>query len=192
MGSYVDEQVEAIEVDVFRIGLGLVVVHTTRLGESTDHGRRCCVSAAKGGRESCDDMGWNWRNAVWHHDRPTRSNRKSGGDQCGKVHGFLEGAAAMCSGGESKQVCDRSRSKDRNPESPHVLVGGRISRDSWMCELRCHEFPGRCGGSHLLLRHARVRRTSFQGGRTNLTETRPGRVRSAGVVHAPLISNTHK
>ena len=81
MGPYVDEQVEAIEVDVFRIGLGLVVVHTTRLGESTDHGRRCCVSAAKGGRESCDHMGWYRRNAVCHHDRPTRSNRKARGKE---------------------------------------------------------------------------------------------------------------
>ena len=108
------------------------------------------------------------------------------------MDGFLEGAAAMCSGGESKQVCDRSRSKDRYPESAHVLVGGRVTKVLWTCELWCHEFSGRCRGSHVGLRHARVRRTGFQGGRTNLTETRPGRVRSTGVVHAPLISNTYK
>ena len=42
------------------------------------------------------------------------------------------------------------------------------------------------------LRHARVRRTSFQGGRTNLMETRPGRARSTGVVHRLLVSNIHK
>jgi hypothetical protein len=116
------EQVKALEVDVFRIGLVLILFHPLRLGGSTDHGRRFGVSATKAGWESCNDVRGHWRNLVRNHDRPACPYRQSGRKEGREVHGFLEGAAAMCSGGESKQVCDRSRSKDRNPESTHVLM----------------------------------------------------------------------
>lgn len=45
-----------------------------------------------------------------------------------EVDGEFEGAAAMCSGGESTQVGDRSRSDDGDPESAHVGVRRRIPR----------------------------------------------------------------
>lgn len=66
---------------------------------------------------------WRYRRyGVVDHHRTVEFDRKTGSEQSRQMHWFLEGAAALCGCGESKQVSDRSRTKDRYPELAYVLM----------------------------------------------------------------------
>jgi hypothetical protein len=188
MRSHVDEHVEVIERDLGRFGLVRCMFHPARLGESADHRHRSSVSSSEGRWHPSDEA---WRHR-WHgvvdHNRPVKSDRKACREQRGEMYRFLEGAAALRGGGESEQVSDRPRSKDRDPESAHVLVRGGVPSRRCRCEHRFDHRAYRCRHTDLRLRHARAWRTSFLKGRTNLTETRPGRVRSIGKLHTTVLA----
>ena len=127
MGPDVDEHVEVSEQDVCWFGLIRGVFHAARLGTSTGHRYRLCVSPAQGWWHSSDEVSRNrWHRVVDHHGS-VHSDRKASSEQCGEMNGFLEGAAALCGGGESEQVSNRSRTKDRDPESADVLMSGGVS-----------------------------------------------------------------
>jgi hypothetical protein len=51
-------------------------------------------------------------------DPDSEASRK----QYGQMDRFLEGAATLCGCGESEQVSDRSRTKDRDPEPANVRM----------------------------------------------------------------------
>ena len=56
-----------------------------------------------------------------------QATEESVGGQHRGVYGELQGAAALCGGGESEQVSDRPRAQDWDPESSYGGVGGRYA-----------------------------------------------------------------
>ena len=62
----------------------------------------------------------------------------------------------MCGGGESEQVSNRSRTKDRDPESADVLMCGGVSARWCNGEHRFDDSSLRRSGTNLRLRHARA------------------------------------
>lgn len=178
MWSDVYEQVKIIERDVGRFGLVRSVYHTARLGASDGQRSRTSVCPAQSWRHTPDEMSRDRRHSVVDHHTSPQSGRKSCGEQCGKMNRFLEGATALCGGGESEQVCDRSRTKDSDPKSADVFMRRRVSPGRPSCEHRFNDSAYRRRRTNVRLRHARAWRTSSPRGRTNLTGTLPGRVRS--------------
>ncbi len=174
----VDEHVEVIERDLSRFGLVRSVFHTARLGGSDGQRNRTSVCPAQSWRHTSDEVGRNrWHGVVDHHGS-SQPDRKPSSEQCREMDWFLEGAATLCGCGESEQVSDRSRSKDSDPESAYVLMRWGVPPGGWRCEHRFDDAACCRCCTNLRLRHARAWRTSSPRGRTNLTETLPGRVRS--------------
>jgi hypothetical protein len=120
--SDIDEYIEVLERDLCRFGIVRSVFHPARLGSSADHRYRPSMGPAKGRWHTSDQMrGHGWHRVVDHH-RAVNPDGKASSEQRREMNRFLEGAAALRGGGESEQVSDRPRSKDRDPESADVLV----------------------------------------------------------------------
>ena len=122
MRPHIDEHVEVTDRYLGRFGLERSVLHTGRLDNSDGQRHRPCVGSTQGRRHTSDEVWRHGRDGVVDHHRSLNPDRKACSEQSGEMDGFLEGAAALCGGGESEQVSNRSRTKDRDPESAHVRV----------------------------------------------------------------------